>query len=112
MIIFYTEKALFLHCYEQAEGKCQITGRYIHDPQARCFAHILGKWMHPKYKYDPNNIIVVANEELHHLVDSAVAGQKHKLAEMLNNWLPLAPIVKQFVLSKYPQLRKQTELNL
>ncbi|MDR2190925.1 MAG: hypothetical protein LBP53_07315 [Candidatus Peribacteria bacterium] len=67
--------------------------------------------MFPIYNIEPNNIIVVADESLHRMVDSAVSGNKYKLKEMLENGLSLVPIVQQFVRDNYPQLHKQANLN-
>jgi hypothetical protein len=60
--------------------------------------------MYPNHRTNINNIIFVKNINIHRYVDSAVAGNKYELEEMLDKWLSLIPIVQQLVRNKYPFL--------
>jgi hypothetical protein len=55
------------------------------DLPSRCFAHLLNKKNYPKFRNNPNNIILVANPEEHEAVDRVmcIPWVKREVEEML-----------------------------
>lgn len=89
------EKELFLKIYAERNATCQITGEFLQF-DVWCFAHILSKGSHNKFRLNPDNIIMV-KREIHDLYDNR---GKEKLLEKY----PKAEIIykmKQELKSKY-----------
>ena len=78
-----TEKQLFHHIWKNRPHICELTWKPIKEAQARCFAHILWKWMHPKYRLDPNNIILVYWPDEHREIDRLASWKKFLLEQYL-----------------------------
>lgn len=85
---------LFMDVRKDRGGKCEVTGKIIHEPASYCFAHVLPKGTYPEHKYNPNNIIMVSTFELHNQVDRLRAGEYGTIEEKLKrgeritfNWL-------------------------
>jgi len=76
-------KELFWKVWTSRYHQCEVCGTFIYESKTFCFAHVLGHGMHKKYKYDPNNIIMVCSIECHREVDRLTSGNKHVIESML-----------------------------
>lgn len=63
------EYKLFLSIYAQRNGKCEVTGELI-PFDVSSFAHILSKGAYPRYRLNPDNIIMV-KPDIHSLYDNS-----------------------------------------
>lgn len=55
---------MFLQIWKEREHKSELSGQYLGDEMnAWFFAHILGKGAFPQAKYDPDNIMLVTQDE-------------------------------------------------
>lgn len=71
------ELELFKRLYEERNQTCQLTGKWIAF-DVNCFAHILGKGSHGKFRLNPDNILMV-DKRIHQLYDHE--GRDKLLAE-------------------------------
>lgn len=79
-----------------------ISWKYIVEPKAVCFAHILPKWMYVKYRHDPRNIALVYDEHEHHELDAKVMRNRHIILDILERWWTYDDIEKEILLMKLP----------
>lgn len=86
MEVFANQKEMFEYIWDTREHVCEATWKYIYEARAWCFAHILGKWMFPKYKLDPNNILLVFDEKIHKDIDRLANKNKYILEQYLLRW--------------------------
>jgi hypothetical protein len=54
-----SQKALFLEIWEEREHSCVDCGKYLREPKAHNFDHILTKGSRVDLKYDKTNIDIV-----------------------------------------------------
>lgn len=60
------EKELFFRIWEERPHYCFVTGQWLgHEPDIRMFAHVLPKGGYPRYRLNPENIVLV-KPEVHH----------------------------------------------
>jgi len=57
----------------------------ISEPSSWCFAHMLPKWMYPRWRNDKNNISLVCSIECHWLVDKYCTWNKMIIEKSLEN---------------------------
>ena len=86
-MIFTTQRELFEYVWNTRPHKCELTGKIIREPKARCFPHILGKWMNKKYKFDSNNIMLVYWIDEHREIDRLASWNKYELEQYLIKWI-------------------------
>ena len=55
----WSQKELFMEVWSERLHICVDCGRYLQEPKAHNFDHILTKWSRPDLKYDKNNIDIV-----------------------------------------------------
>jgi hypothetical protein len=82
-LAWVSEKDIFKEIRLEREHSCQLCGKYIYEPQAWCFSHMLAKWMFPKRRLDKNNILLVESLECHHKVDQLVIWNKRYIEDCL-----------------------------
>lgn len=75
---FWTEVELFKIKFDMLKWNtyCCVSGKYISEPKAECFAHILSKKDYPQYRYYLNNIALVYSIKEHLLLDELVTNLK------------------------------------
>lgn len=83
------EAKMFKEIRDERPHVSQISWVYIDEPKSRCFAHIVPKWMFPKYRLLKNNIMLVATIEEHAMLDKAVNWKKMQLAGLIKEWIEL-----------------------
>lgn len=86
--------------YEFYKARCILTNQRILEPKPWCFPHLLSKWMFPHLRVFRNNIVLVANEQLHWDVDRAINKLKREigikeLEARIIRWEDIAPDVKR-----------------
>ena len=85
-LAWYSEKDLFKELRESREHKCMICWHYTDLTQAQCFAHVLDKWMYPKYRTHPENIALVCTISCHNKVDYLASWHAYIIEYMLKSW--------------------------
>lgn len=83
---FNSEKELFKYVRDTRPHICEISWKPIREAQAWCFAHILWKWMNPKYRLYPNNIMLVYGLTEHREVDKLASWKKYVLEQYIKEW--------------------------
>jgi hypothetical protein len=78
------EKYIFEQIRNTRKPICCVCSKYIHEPQARCFAHLLAKGMYPQYRLYDANIALVCSPECHHIIDSVCIWNKRVIQQLLD----------------------------
>lgn len=60
-----TESELFIRIWNERPHNCETCGRYITEPKAHNFDHVIGKGRDQSKRYDPANIAIVC-QKCHH----------------------------------------------
>lgn len=84
--MFATQKDLFRYVWDTRHHKSEIDGTFIQEPNVFCFAHVLGKWQYPRWKFEPNNIILVSSIAQHREVDRVASKHKYLIEMELKKW--------------------------
>ncbi len=80
------EKEVFKKVFN-SKKKCIICNKYVLEPKAWCFAHILNKKDYPYLRNFTNNIAFVCSIEHHQEVDKRIAWRNKKEIEtQILNW--------------------------
>lgn len=77
------QRDMFYRIRVERNGKCEATGKVLHEPLAYYFAHVLPKGLYPNYKYEPRNVIMVSTMALHATVDSLRSWHYGEIEERL-----------------------------
>lgn len=55
----WSQKELFMEVRNEREHNCVECGKYLKEPKAHNFDHILSKWSRPDLKFEKSNIQLV-----------------------------------------------------
>jgi len=85
-----SEVLAFKKVYER-EQNCWICWKFVHEPAAWCFPHLLAKSSHPALRTLESNIWFVCWEQHHAEIDKLVValkreGQEEELQKAILNW--------------------------
>ena len=81
--MFKTQKALFKYVWDTRPHISELSGKRIYEPQASNFPHVISKSMYKKYKFDPNNIILVKGIDEHLEIDRLANWNKYLIEQQL-----------------------------
>lgn len=105
------EKELFDDIWEDRVHKSFISGKPLDqyhgtDFYVNMFAHVLAKGKYPKFRLEPENIVLLTPEE-HTLLDHGTIAQRKKYSEE-NLWVDWDKLFehREYLKEKYNQLHK------
>ena len=83
------QRDMFLELYSQENHICILCDKNIDAVcqwfiEAHIFAHILRKWLRPRYRHDPRNICLVCSKKCHNDLDTLLQKYLYIINDLLN----------------------------
>jgi len=102
-----TETAVHDKVYDYYKWVCILTDQFVMNPTPSCYPHLLSKWMFEKFRLYQNNIVLVANAELHETIDIIINKLKNtiwikELERMIYIWEDITPLI----VNEYRKMKK------
>ena len=96
------QKEAMIDIREEEIHQCTICDNIIYnsDAEAYMFAHVLAKWMYPKYRELKSNIMLVCSIDCHNELDKVCTGEKRQLEEIIYNREQVYKYIKQLQSTK------------
>lgn len=105
---FKSQVELFRYVWEHSDKKSAISGEDLNHYNGtpffmNCFAHVLHKSVYTKYKYNPENIILLSPRE-HWYVDFGTHKQRREYEKQHNYSFDVFYNKKKELLKRYPEI--------
>lgn len=96
------ETDVFDKVYKNQEWKCLLTWKLVVNPWVECYPHLLNKWTYPLLRLYENNIVLVANWDLHETVDQIIDRMKKEiwskeLENKIKRWESLCDLILYYL---------------